>query len=207
MRILAGRTFQNQKLCKEWVKSKLESRVEKVLNQEDKDLLLEIIKGYPDQTYTEGVTDFSIFFQMNNIALDIWKGDTRHPISWVKCVTGRQSTDHNRLKKVLRNTIESQIKEFREKAPHFCEECGTDENLQVDHIIMFKDLVEDFNRNRIPPTDFLDAGRGKLMFKEEDRLYHDEWVNYHKNEATLRILCQKHNLARNKKIEILHIRT
>lgn len=201
MRTLAGRTFQNQKLCKEWIKSEL-VRIAFVghITKEDKDLLLSIIKGHPDQEYTEGITDFSVFFDMyNNIAMDIWKGETRESISWVKCSTGRKTMNHEKLIKALRDTVEYQIQEFREKVPQFCEECGSTEKLQVDHIIMFKDLIKVFNRNRELPTEFNELGRHQLIFKEEDKQYENDWIQYHKDEATLRILCQKHNLARNKK--------
>jgi hypothetical protein len=193
MRKLAGRIFNSQKLCKEWVKTELERMVH-TTTKEDKDLLHEIIKGHPDQALTKGVTDFSVYYHMNHIAMDIWKEEIREPISWVKCATGRQETPHNLLTKALRDTVEYQIKEFKKKVPQFCEECGTHENLQVDHIIMFKDLVKEFNRNRIPPIAFIEKEH-RLSF--HDKEYENEWVTYHKNEATLRILCQKHNLMRN----------
>jgi hypothetical protein len=201
MRTLAGKSFQNQKLCKEWIKSQLvRIAFSNHITKEDKDLLHQIIKGHPDQEYTEGVTDFSIYFDMyNNIALDIWKGETRESISWVKCSTGRKITNHQKLMKAMRYSVESQINEFRQKVPKFCEECGNTENLQVDHIIMFKDLIKEFNHNREPPTEFNELGRHELIFKEQDKQYENDWIQYHKDEATLRILCQKHNLARNLK--------
>ena len=44
MRKLAGRIFNSQKLCKEWVKTELERMVH-TITKEDKDLLHEIIKN------------------------------------------------------------------------------------------------------------------------------------------------------------------
>jgi len=187
MRILAGQTFKTQTLAKNWIKSQLQriGYCDSITNQSDKELLFEIIKGHPDPEKIEGVIDFKIEPENKSYALFIVKKNSIEGISWVCCATGRGKTNNELLGMAMRYAIEHQINDYR-KANHRCILCDNTERLEVDHIVMFKDLVKDFNKNREIPTKFK-YDNNRTTF--EDMKYCNEWIEYHKTHATLRMLC------------------
>jgi len=97
--------------------------------------------------------------------------------SWNKCVMNRIETDHHKLRNIMRSAIVSDILSFKEKAI-CCNYCGNVEYLHADHIEPFRDLADKF---------ILLNGNNST----------EEWVNawkiYHKQNATLQILCASCN--------------
>lgn len=97
--------------------------------------------------------------------------------SWNKCVMNRVETDHHKLRNIMRSAIVSDILSFKENAI-CCNYCGNIEYLHADHIEPFRDLADKF---------ILQNGRNCT----------EEWVNawkiYHKQNATLQILCASCN--------------
>ena len=112
------------------------------------------------------------------------------------------------LNKVLRRSINYQIKEFRRlnKVPDFCEECERDLNKfmnTVDHIFRFRDIVKLFHKmmeeegHDIP--EYLEISRYSRMwqFQEKDLEYKVRFQIFHsKFEDNLRYLCVDCNLGR-----------
>ena len=192
MRELAGNKFKNQTLAKNWIKQQLE-RIGycESFNETDKQLFLEIIKGHPDKQ--EGIEDFKIRPEYKSYALFVVRNGIEESISWCCCATGRGKTNNEMLNMALRNAIDYQIKDFREHN-NKCK-CGNQNHLEVDHIIMFKYLVKSFNENRTIPTNFKDEGNRYIVDDEE---YNNEWIKYHKDNATLQILCKDCHSVRTK---------
>lgn len=112
-------------------------------------------------------------------------------ISWVKCV--RQEKPHilKTLWRVMRVSINQQIHEFRMKNQNIrCQNCDTNTELSVDHIIKFTKLMNDFLLiNPDHPIEFSKNNISQDIFKIEDFLYENLWKDYHKKHATLQILC------------------
>jgi hypothetical protein len=141
------------------------------------------------------------------LAIDIVNSDgSRTEISWSKCVTGKQETTHSKFHAALRYAVTDQIAAFRE-ANHveICELCDTSMDPhgrgQVDHILHFEILVDNFMalQEFMMPTEYEKEPVTYLTrFKEEDQNIARRFAEYHKEHATLRIICAQCNLKREK---------
>jgi len=139
------------------------------------------------------------------LAIDIVNSDgSRTEISWSKCVTGKQETTHSKFHAALRYTVEDQIAAFREtNHVEICELCDTsmDHDTHVDHILHFEILVDNFMalQEFMMPTEYEKEPQTYLTrFKEEDRDIAYRFAEYHRQHATLRIICGPCNLKREK---------
>ena len=78
-----------------------------------------------------------------------------------------------------------------------CELCDKTKDIHIDHVILFKELTDNFLKNKEHiPTDFDDNNYNGAMFKDKDRGFAEEWYNYHLENAQLRPLCKCCNLTR-----------
>jgi hypothetical protein len=153
--------------------------------------------------------------ESNNYAFYIVKNnDEIIDVSYRHCINciGREKKEMDQaiidsnLNQAMRNAINPQILDYiKENNIHdaHCKFCGLTNNLQVDHIIQFSKLKSDFIKltGRTVPTLF-DRDREhnyKRIFKDKDNNFKQEWISYHNKNATLRYLCKKCNLSRNKK--------
>lgn len=168
--------------------------------------------------YKEYYLDFVALFErhpdnkakdMLNIKIDLDKDkrnivpyilieDEWQTISWIKCITGRSE---NKLKEAMRTSIKEQIDNFRkENDSNICEICyKKNEKINVDHIIHFEKLYNDFIENKKNlPEKFEKTYNNRSCFLEEDKEFETEWKEYHKRNGILRITCEKCNLSREK---------
>ena len=112
------------------------------------------------------------------------------------CITGKNK---NNLLVAMRVAIQPQIDEYRLKNKiKVCEKCGSTDRIEIDHHnekIPFCKLEKDFiNINKIKiPTDFENTEGHLKCFKDEDTMFKEEWIKYHKENAILRMLCRKCN--------------
>lgn len=167
--------------------------------------LIELFQNHPE--YPEkinNVVDIAIVYnKLNNsyFELQLIKNDgTTDDISYIKCIQ-KPSKDSN-LKSAMRYAIVDQILEFKNNCDELvCEICKSDYIIQIDHVILFKQLYYDFlSQNTLPiPTTFDNTYYHSAMFKECDKEFENSWSDYHKNHALLRCLCNKCNQNRNKK--------
>jgi Protein of unknown function (DUF3223) len=109
-----------------------------------------------------------------------------------------------RRESAYREAVADQIMKFRQsKQPHSCcEICGSKQNLHVDHIVRFENLVAAFEQGKTDiPDEFENADRTvcNKRFLKRDRSYREAWQQYHKERASLRLLCQRCNLTRRRK--------
>ena len=97
--------------------------------------------------------------------------------SWNKCILNRVETDHHKLRNIMRSAIVSDILSFKLNAI-CCHYCGNVEYLHADHIEPFRDLANKY---------ILENGCDAT----------EEWINswkkYHKQNASLQILCASCN--------------
>jgi hypothetical protein len=124
--------------------------------------------------------------------------------SWRDCSTKKISTENEYLIDALRNSIRYQTIEFKKNNKLICNICQTEDetykNYHIDHKYpSFKQLREDFikiTKHKIP-TSFIKCEKYYLkIFKEEDKEFEDEWLDYHKKNCDLQVLCQKCNLKK-----------
>ena len=94
----------------------------------------------------------------------------------------------------MRNVINDQIIEYRTAQNKLvCEFCQSTDNPHVDHIIHFEKLMKDFIKENKAPETFLHECNKKIRFRQEDEAFKTKWQQYHRENATLRILCAKCN--------------
>lgn len=103
----------------------------------------------------------------------------------------------------MRNAIENQIEEYRNKYNELkCEKCNSKSKPEVDHTeILFVELYENFIKDRKDiPCEFNNSILNSKCLKREDKKFEEEWIEYHKEKAILRILCSKCNNKKENKI-------
>jgi len=113
------------------------------------------------------------------------------------CVTGKPKG--NNLQIAMRVSIQPQIDEYKNNnCIKVCELCGEHDRIEIDHHsekMPFAKLYIDFmeiNKLHIP-TLFNDTKSHMKCFKEEDYSFREKWIQYHKDNAILRMLCRTCN--------------
>jgi len=152
----------------------------------------------------------------NAHAIDIVNKDgTRTEISWRNCVTGKSEPQRSKFHSAMRYAVEDQIAAFREQSKHVetCELCTESLSLMergvgtrsvsthIDHILHFESLVDNFTALQeitMPTTYEKEPVTYLTRFKEEDRDIGQQFAEYHREHATLRIICEPCNLKREK---------
>ena len=117
-----------------------------------------------------------------------------------RCCINKRPKNHD-LNSAMRSAIEDQIIDFRNSIVNKkCEFCSSCDNIEVDHIYLFKKLCLDFLKNKKDiPNSFDDGKYNQAIFKKSDENFENEWKEYHKINSFLRFLCKKCNASRNKK--------
>lgn len=168
----------------------------------DYEELMSLFKNHPDTNKLNNVNDIYIIRNKKNskyFEFRLIKTDgTEDDISYRICINKRSSSYD--INQAFRNAIDYQIKDFRNNCAKECVFCGCNEDIHIDHIYLFKNLVNDFinERNDIP-TSFDDNIDNTSIFKKEDINFENEWREYHEKHSTLRPLCKNCNLRRSKK--------
>ncbi len=156
---------------------------------------------------TKGIVDLKITQnKVNRSAIEInmvKENSVEEDISWVACIKGKT---RDPLPIAYRVAIDDQIKEFRKDKPSKCVNCGeTKGEMHVDHIIHFEKLILDFEKLIIAPEKdsklqipklFANHSSNMKCFRDTDKEFEKKWKDFHKKNATLRILCKKCNTTR-----------
>jgi len=154
----------------------------------------------------------------NAFAIDIVNTNgTRTEISWDKCVTGKSEPQRSKFHSALRYAVEDQIAAFREQSKvETCELCTESLSLMergvgkcsvpthVDHILHFETLADNFTARQeitMPTTYEKEPVTYLTRFKEEDRDIGQQFAEYHREHAALRLICEPCNLKREKAIK------
>lgn len=147
------------------------------------------IRKFPTTKYKKNldVRDHQFFIIKNN--------GTEDSISWNSCVDMSVIAFEKRINWAMRYSIKEQIIEFKNSNKNKpCEFCGTYSDITADHIIKFKKLKDDFlSENPKHPTEFSKNKFSSDIFREEDIEFEKLWQEYHRKNATLRILCSSCN--------------
>jgi hypothetical protein len=149
-----------------------------------------------------GMIDIAIKrnLQYNNLELYIMSSTGGYEvISYNLCIT-QKLTPKYQLKASMRTAIDNQITEYRQSAILECVFCGSTDNPHIDHIILFKQLYTEFLLEYIGdiPTKFNKNAGHLCIFTENDAKFMNAWNEYHKINASLRVLCCKCNTSRSK---------
>jgi hypothetical protein len=119
------------------------------------------------------------------------------PFSWKMCCI-RPKRYYRR--EAMRYAVSEQIETFRKNAELVCP-CGSAGPYHVDHVIFFADLCRQFEKDRtdVPDDTARTYGTNK-WFQACFRggKFAADWVEFHRANAVLRILCKNCNLGREK---------
>jgi len=192
--------FKTQKEAKEYIRNMMDKQP---LGIVEKSFFIWLIDYHPDKERKIGCgiknIEISLDFYGKKLINIIRMDNTRDTISWITCATGK-TTDN--LIPSMREAIDPQIDYFRKMSinnkTYFCKYCKGIEKLHIDHIIPFKDLQNDFIRNKKIPTSFLKCPNTlRPILKESE--FKKEWISYHFEKARLQVLCQTCNLSKGSK--------
>jgi len=169
----------------------------KTLNEDDWRFLINLCIRHPNHDKWCDIEDFSIQFdEFNKSYLCFYiitsKG-RKISISLKTCVNGFD--DENKLLRAMRNSIDYQIKDFKETHKPKCSICYAREVfLDVDHKYpkTFKSISEKFLKTTKLdiPTQFSKGLNSTTIFHEDDDDFEEEWCSFHMKEAKLRYLCK-----------------
>jgi len=175
--------------------------------------LIEILKRHPEfNSKTKNMCNIKIANDtLNKKALKtlIIKNDgTEVDISWRCAITGKHKSEKHELISAMRSSIDKQIHQFKiENKNKCCQICGNSERLDVDHNdtknSAFDELVFNFikeNTDIEKPDEFgeLNDNTHRRRFLEKDNKFKDRWIEYHYQNASLRMLCHTCNISRPK---------
>lgn len=174
------------------------------------DILFEVAKLHPDHNIKLiKFQDFSVCKNKTNqsaLELNIVNTDgTVTDISWRTCATGVSKSVKTKMDGAFRSAIQSQIMLFKhESTSTTCELCkqALQGAVHVDHVNQFDGIVSSFlEQSKLPPpsgycqkTD----ETNRNQFKECDKEFEAAFQEYHKQHATLRMLCPSCNLHRSR---------
>ncbi len=136
----------------------------------------------------------------NNLEVIIVKnnGDEDDVSLFNNCITGKPKDN---LTIAMRNSIVPQILEFKNNSSLICVLCGSIEKIHIDHHEpQFIDLKKDFvNEWKGPIPNIFDQNNShSKIFTSINNEFEKKWIEYHKKNATLRVLCNKCNCSREK---------
>lgn len=209
------RDFTTQKQLKDHVRNTINKIGEcnsiKKNYPEEMELFIYLFERHSD--YPEkfnGLTDIKIrynpIYKKQLEAIIVKKNGEEDDVSiFNNCITGKPKDN---LTIAMRNSISPQILQFKNTNLQICIKCKNATDIQVDHHKpQFIDLKIDFIENiwkKKLPTNFKQNESHSKIFVEDDGEFEREWFNYHKKNATLRILCKKCNLSRKKSCRSKH---
>lgn len=139
-----------------------------------------------------GETELIIDYNGKDKNLTIINNDGKKHLS-LKTILDGKNIKPNLIDK-LRKAIAPQIEDYRHnnKPPHICPMCHNFmDHPEVDHIKTFKDLYVEFLNSKSLSIE-------TMKYNEMTADLLNEWCEYHEHNATLRYLCRKCNVSRNK---------
>lgn len=209
---LGGKYFNTRTELEEYLRAILRIRKDKALEGEEFSVVHDLLLLHQDaeDKIGSGVKEIKVVLpprRKYNCFCVVRTDGTTETFSYPKCTYSRERLTEKRRSSAYREAIHEQTGNYRfveRKTEQFCDICGSDQDLQVDHRKpFFTTLVKDFEKGRTDiPTEFDDAIAGtqySKKFRESDRAYKEAWQAYHQENARLRLLCKTHNLAQKRK--------
>jgi 5-methylcytosine-specific restriction endonuclease McrA len=184
--------FKTQKVFKEYLKTIWIKHENKVISHntfpEVHKMLSHVLMRHPLLFDEKPIEFLAIKGQYKEMAW-MYKlhNTTLEKFSMLKCISGKDKTEHNQRNDILRKLIEHDTLHFVKSNERKCSVCSIYEG-EVDHIIPFCELVQTFlvtEHNKYP----------NIMIKNKEKVFTDEgfmsrWKSYHCKHAKLQFLCK-----------------
>jgi len=122
--------------------------------------------------------------------------------SWVACSKDLTANKKNDLPMAMREAITEQILTFRHNEKHICSICLRDDVIEyhVDHKNPpFRDLKDMFLKKTTHEIPIIFDSCKKThthKFNIKDKLFSDEWKDYHEKNCVLQMLCKTCNFKK-----------
>ena len=199
-----NQSFSSKKKATDYTRILLRRNYNETITEgEDFNYIMAMVNLHPDKENKIGNGILSFFIgddAYKNTALFInQKIKKKIPISWITICNFKAPSKEKLFIASLRQAIDYQILEFRQKCKRSCEFCGSKENIHIDHIYLFKNIYKDFMDEynfKIPEFYSKEEGTNRCKLKDTDNKIRLLWCEYHKEKATLRPLCKTCNLSR-----------
>ena len=201
-------SYKTQKQLKEYVREKINkigpSPSIKQFHPEEWELFMYLFERHSD--YPEkfvGLSDIKIKYnpvyktQLETIIVKN-NGDEDDVSVLNNCITGKPKDN---LTIAMRNSISPQIEEFRNSSIKECVRCCDTKNIHIDHYEpQFVDLKTEFlnNWDGLLSNTFEENESHSKIFNDIDNEFEKKWIEFHRTNATLRVLCSKCNTTRKK---------
>lgn len=127
--------------------------------------------------------------------------------SWIYCCQFKLKTTDYHLSRAMREAIKHETIKYKQKQSKLiCNFCKTEnefyENYHVDHnnpsFKILKSMFLQSTKKQIPLT-FEDCKIYTVsIFKNEDKDFKNDWIDYHNKNCNFQILCRDCNLRKNK---------
>ena len=161
------------------------------------DFFQQVIARHPEQWGKAddiGIRQNPVFYSTE--VFGVWGGKT-YPVSMDKCINMKLPSTRAEMYEAMRNTINDQILAYRATCDVIeCAFCQSTVRVEVDHIILFSDLVKQFLNDRTDLPKSFGRNNGSAVILKPGS-FCDEWQAFHQDHATLRLLCRECNGARN----------
>lgn len=203
--------FKTKKAKKEFVRALLKEIYAGRSPEFAQRFLKDLVAGHPSSLEKIGPGILEITVRPNiqgNLEMNITRVDgTKTDISWVKCISGKETPVRSNLLAAMRQAVSFQTWEAKLASDYIGKECpvcglAMDDTAQVDHENHFSKIAETFlSAYSEPPTVFDDCPTtNAAKFRFEDSDFGEAWENYHKQHAILRMICLNCNQTREKYI-------
>jgi hypothetical protein len=187
----------NYTQTKEWLSQHLNKTY--LINTDEYDILYTLIQKHPSYQDWKFQNPYAFkiikkkYLQLLVSFVNIDKNTKYRIVSWVSCCKKVSKVDP--LTSAMRQSIKRQISIYKNKHPNReCELCHVKEKIEVDHIVKFVNLKNQFIENNIIPINFeYHPKRGYYLFKKVDQDFKRNWQKYHLKHASYRYLCSTCN--------------
>jgi hypothetical protein len=125
---------------------------------------------------------------------NIYVGEIKEMRSWLKQIDYPEKFDRRKInaKQAMRNSIVPEIMQQQYSLGNYCEYCGSQSNLTVDHKdVPFNDMAEAF-LDAYPDFE-THTPTGKMGHFFKDPQIEQEWLTVHNTIATYQLLCRSCN--------------
>lgn len=205
--------FKTKKECENYTRNLINTLGCCVIDKEHKQYIFfeNLIKNHSEYEEKKGCGVNYFYIRRNKLNKKFYEliinrlDNTDIDISWVYCCQFKKRTITEDLTRAMREAVKEDIIKYKEEQKLLiCNYCkSTDEiyeNFHVDHSEpSFKTLKDDFLKQtkRVKPSSFGECKITNLtIFKDKDKDFKNEWVNFHNNNCNFQILCRKCNLLK-----------
>jgi hypothetical protein len=207
--------FKTKKECENYTRNVINNLGCCIINKDHPQFIFfdNLIKNHPEYDDKKGIGVDYFYIQSNPLVKKYYQTMIKRldgseiDFSWVYCCEFKKRTSVEDLLKSMREAIKEDTIKYKQKQNKLiCNFCKREnelyENYHVDHhnpsFQTLKDNFLQLTKKQIPSS-FGDCKIYKLtIFKDEDKDFRNDWVDYHNKNCNLQILCRDCNLRKKK---------